>query len=114
MQIKEAYAEYRRGEMWLESMHIAPYQFARDGGHPPERPRKLLLHRRELKKLQRLVGEKGVTLIPVRAYFNKRGIAKIKLGICKGKRQRDKRQAIAERDAKREAEREMGRYRKGG
>ena len=69
LQLKDAYAEIRRGEVWLNNAHIAPYQFARDGGHDPERPRKLLLHRREIDRLNGKVKEAGLTLVPLSVYL---------------------------------------------
>ena len=102
--LKDAYAEIRDGEMWLFSMHIAPYQFARDGGHEPERPRKLLLHRREIERLIGKTSEQGRTLVPLSIYFV-HGIAKVELALAKGRRRYDKRQAIRAREEKREMER---------
>lgn len=110
VQLKDAYAEIRRGELWLESLHIAPYQFARHGGHDPERPRKLLLHRRELERLIGKVNEQGLTLIPLQIYFT-RGLAKVELALAKGRRTIDKRQRIKEREIKREMDRARGRRR---
>lgn len=102
--LKDAYAEIRGGEMWLHSLHIAPYQFARGGGHDPERPRKLLLHRREIERLIGKVNEQGLTLIPISIYFA-HGLAKVELALARGRRTYDKRQAIRAREEKREMER---------
>ncbi len=110
VQIKDAYAEIRGGELWLESMHIAPYQFARLGGHEPERPRKLLLHRREIERLIGKVNEQGLTLIPLSIYFTK-GLAKVELALARGRRTLDKRQRIKEREMQREMDRARGRRR---
>jgi len=109
VQIKDAYAEVRDGELWLRNLHIAPYEPAREG-HDPERPRKLLLHKREIERLIGKTAEKGLALIPLRVYFA-HGLAKVELGLARGKRQFEKRQAIAEREHKREMDRESGRRR---
>lgn len=102
--LKDAYAEIRDGELWLHSLHIAPYQFARGGGHDPERVRKLLLHRREIERLVGRVSQQGLTLIPTSVYFT-RGLAKVEIALAKGRRTYDKRQAIRAREEKREMER---------
>ena len=104
VQLKDAYGEIRRGEMWLLNLHIAPYQFAREGGHEPERPRKLLMHRREIDRLVGQVAEQGLTLIPTQLYFVS-GRAKVEIALAKGKRTRDKRESIREREQQREMER---------
>lgn len=104
VQIKDAYAEVRDGELWLERLHIAPYQFAREGGHDPERSRKLLAHRREIQIMSAQVNEQGLTLIPMQLYFQK-GIAKVDLALARGRRSYDKRQAIREREEKRDMDR---------
>jgi SsrA-binding protein len=104
VQLKDAYADIRNGEVWLERVHIAPYGFAAGGGHEPERPRKLLLHRREIDRLIGRVNEVGLTLIPLQIYF-KEGKAKVELALAKGRRTYDKRQKIRERMERREMER---------
>jgi SsrA-binding protein len=103
--LQDGYARVEDGEVWLHGMHISPYEFS-PGDLEPVRPRKLLLHRRQIDELTRATAEKGVTLVPLRVYF-KDGRAKVELGVAKGKRNYDKRRAIAERDAKREADRAM-------
>ena len=103
--LQDAYARVEDGELWLHGMHIAPYEFSR-AELDPIRRRKLLLHRKEIDTLARATGEKGVTLVPLRVYF-KDGRAKVELAVAKGKRAYDKRRTIAERDAKREAERAL-------
>lgn len=110
VQLKDGYAEIRGNELWLTSVHIAPYSFARDGGHEPERPRKLLLHRREIQRLIGKVQEAGLTLIPLSIYFT-HGLAKVELGLAKGRSRIDKRQSIKEREVRREMERSTGRRR---
>lgn len=103
--LQDGYARIEDGEMWLHGMHISPYEFS-PGGLEPVRPRKLLLHRKQIDELTRATAEKGVTLVPLQVYF-KDGRAKVELAVAKGKRSYDKRRTIAERDAKRETERAM-------
>jgi SsrA-binding protein len=105
VQLKDAYAEVRDGEVWLRNMHIAPYTPARDN-HDPERPRKLLLHRREIEHLLGATSEKGLTIVPTRVYFSGPR-AKVELALAKGKDMYDKRRSIKERDTKREIDRAM-------
>jgi SsrA-binding protein len=105
VQMKDSYAEVRDGEVWLRNMHIAPYKPAREN-HDPDRPRKLLLHRREIERLVGKTAERGLTLVPTRVYFNG-SRAKVELALAKGKDMYDKRRAIKERDTKREIERAM-------
>lgn len=104
VQLKDAYGDIRAGEMWLESAHISPYQFAAEGGHEPERSRKLLLHKREIDRLISRIREEGLTLVPTKIYFLN-GRAKVELGLGKGKKRHDKRQSIVEKRQKREMER---------
>lgn len=104
VQLKDAYADIRDGEVWLERVHIAPYGFAAGGGHEPERSRKLLLHRREIDRLIGKVNEVGLTLVPLQIYFTE-GKAKVELALVKGRRAYDKRQKIRERMERREMER---------
>jgi SsrA-binding protein len=103
--LQDAYARVEDGEVWLHGMHIAPYEFSRAELEPTRR-RKLLLHAKQIDELSRATAEKGVTLVPLRVYF-KDGRAKVELAIARGKARYDKRQAIAERDAKRETQRAM-------
>lgn len=102
--LRGSYAIARNGELWLENAHIAVYEHGNRYNHEPMRNRKLLLHRREIDQLMSKVATKGLTLIPLKLYL-KGGRAKIELGLCRGKKLYDKREAIAERDAKREIER---------
>jgi SsrA-binding protein len=104
--LKDAYAAVRDGELWLFSLRISPYEFARDGGHDPERPRKLLLHRAEIDRIGSTLAEKGLTLIPTRLYF-KDGKAKAELGLARGKDRFDKRETLKRRQADREMQRAM-------
>jgi SsrA-binding protein len=105
VQLKDAYAEVRDGEVWLRNMHIAPYEPARDN-HDPERPRKLLLHKREIDRLIGKTAEKGLTIVPTRVYFSGPR-AKVELAVASGKQVHDKRRAIKERDVRREIDRAL-------
>jgi len=102
--LKDSYCRIREGELWLIGVTIGSYKNAADGGHEPERHRKLLLHRYEIKKLHRKVAEKGFTLIPLKIYFRK-GIAKVEIGLATGKKEYDKRETITQRDQQRELSR---------
>lgn len=105
--LKEAYVSVEGGqEAWLISAHVAPYDQASHYNHDPIRPRKLLLHRSEIRGLWDEVRKKGVTIIPLRVYL-KNGLAKVEIAVAKGKKLYDKRKAIAERDAEREIERQL-------
>lgn len=104
--IRDAYAAVERGEAWLHNMHISPYEPGSRDNPSTRRTRKLLLHRREINRLIGRVVEKGLTIIPLKLYLE-RGYAKIELGLARGRRQWDKRQAIAEREAKREEQRAL-------
>ena len=109
VQLKDSYAYVRSGEIWLKGVHIAPYGHAHGvDGHDPERERKLLLHRHEIDRLRVRVERDHLTLVPLDVHF-KDGRAKVELALVRGRRRHDKRHALAERDAKREAERAMSR-----
>ena len=109
--LAEAFGRVRDGEVWLEGMHIPPYAQAADKArYQPVRPRKLLMHRKEIERLIGKAAERGLALVPMRVYFT-HGLAKVELGLGRGKRQFEKRQAIAEREHRREMEREAGRRR---
>ena len=112
--LADAYARVRDGEIWVENLHIPPYEMAdarrRDD---PMRPRKLLLHRREIERLIGKTAERGLTLVPLRIYFT-RGIAKMELGLGRGRRRFEKRDVIAEREGRREAERALAARQRGG
>jgi SsrA-binding protein len=113
VQLADAYARASDGEMWLEGVHIAPYANARGfGAHEPDRPRKLLLHGDEIGRLRARVAQERLALVPLAIYF-KDGRAKVELALARGRNKGDHRAAIAERDAKREAARSLGRQRKG-
>jgi SsrA-binding protein len=104
--IKEAFVRIDGEEAWLIDAHISPYDQANRFNHEPRRPRKLLLHKKEITRLFDDVRRKGVTIIPVRVYL-KRGRAKVEIAIAKGKKQFDKRQEIAKRDSQRDIERQV-------
>jgi SsrA-binding protein len=105
VQLKDAYAEVSDGELWLRNMHIAPYAPAREN-HDPERPRKLLLHKREIERLIGKTAERGLTIVPTRIYFSG-SRAKVELALAKGKDVHDKRRSIKDREQKREMERAL-------
>ena len=100
--LRDAFARVEGGEVWLYGMHITPYAFSR-GELDPERRRKLLLHAKEIADLERATQDRGITLVPLRCYFKDRRV-KVELGVGRGKKSYDKRQSLAERDARREAE----------
>jgi len=109
--LSDAYAKPENGELWLYNSHIASYDAASYNTHEPTRPRKLLLHRKEIDILAGKAVQKGLTLVPLKLYI-KRGVAKIELGVARGKKAYDKREAIARRDAEREMERALKRKRR--
>jgi SsrA-binding protein len=104
-QLKDSFAGIDDGELYLYNAHINPYRMGNRFNHEPTRTRKLLMHEREIRRLIGKVQEKGLTLIPLRLYFNDAGKVKVELGLARGKKDYDKRRDIAERDAKRELER---------
>jgi SsrA-binding protein len=112
IQLKDSYARVQDGEVWLHGVHISPYVYAHGGdGHDPDRARKLLLHRTEIDELMGRTQQESLTLVPLSVYF-KDGKAKVELALARGRRQYDKRQAIAKRDADREAARAMAQARR--
>jgi len=104
--LRGAYARIRNDEAWIEGMHIAEYEQGTYMNHEPTRPRKLLLHRREIDRLIGRVQTKGLTLVPLKLYFKENRV-KVELGLCRGKKLYDKREAIRERETQRELERVM-------
>jgi SsrA-binding protein len=108
--LAEAFARVRDGEVWLEGMHIPPYEAGDKRSHLPVRPRKLLLHRREISKLTAAQQQDRLALVPLRVYFT-HGLAKVELALARGRRTHEKRQAIAKREHEREMRREVGRRR---
>lgn len=113
VQLRDAFARVQGGEVWLHGMHVSPYAFASSfGSHEPERPRKLLLHRREIDALGAKTQQQSLTLVPLSIYF-KDGRAKVEMALARGRRSYDKRHAIAARDAEREVARTVARSRRG-
>jgi SsrA-binding protein len=102
----DSYCLIHKGELWLKSLHIAEYAHGNINNHDPVRDRKLLLQKREIKKIESKLKEKGYTLIPLRIFFSIKGLAKIEIGLAKGKKLHDKRESIKQKDV----EREMKRY----
>ncbi len=113
VQIADAFARIIQGQVWLDGMHIPPYQFAHGvGAHDPNRARKLLLHRREIERIAAEIKREHLTMVPLSLYF-KDGRVKVEIGMGRGRKKADKRQVIAERDSQREIQRALGRQRKG-
>jgi SsrA-binding protein len=112
-QIGDAFARVLRGQVWIDGMHIPPYQYGHGvGAHDPNRERKLLMHRREIDRLAHQIAVEHLALIPLSMYF-KDGRVKVELGLAKGRKKADKRQVMAERDSKLEIAKALGRQRKG-
>ncbi|MBE0475862.1 MAG: SsrA-binding protein SmpB [Coriobacteriia bacterium] len=111
--LRESFATVRRGEVWLHGVHISPYSHGNRSNVDPDRPRKLLLHKREIRYLLGKTKEKGLTLIPLKLYFSPSNLAKVELGLARGKKLFDKRAAIAERDQRRDVERALRERQKG-
>lgn len=108
--LEEAYARVKDNEVWLVGCDIPEYTEANQFNHPPKRPRKLLMHRREIKRFAALAFQKGLTLVPLKMYF-KEGRAKVLLGLCKGKQKQDKRESMKKAEVKRDIQRQMYRRR---
>lgn len=106
MVLKDSYADVTGGELFLRGAHISPYEQGNIFNHDPERPRRLLMHKREILRMGAQAAEKGLTLIPLKVYF-KNGRAKVEVGLCRGKHTVDKRDTLRERTALREARREV-------
>ena len=104
--LKESWAQVRKGEIWVEGMHISPYEQGNIFNRDPLRPKKLLLHRSEIRRLDSQVTRQGFTLVPLEMYF-KNGRVKVQLGLCKGKQLHDKRDSMAKRDSDREIRRAL-------
>jgi SsrA-binding protein len=105
--LQDSYASVKGNEVFLHHCHISPYSHGNIMNHEPLRTRKLLLHRKEINKLLGKTQQQGLTLIPLRVYFSRRGLAKVELGLAKGKKQHDRRESIKKREASREVERAM-------
>lgn len=107
--LAEAYGRVRDGEVWLVGCDIAEYTQANVWNHEPKRPRKLLLHQREVRKFANQAREKGLTLVPLKIYFNERGLAKVLMGLCRGRKLHDKRESLKKAELKRQLDRAMRR-----
>ncbi|MDP1769985.1 MAG: SsrA-binding protein SmpB [Nitrospirota bacterium] len=105
--LSDSYASVKEGQIFLHHCHISPYSHGNLSNHEPLRTRKLLLHRKEINKLLVKTQQQGLTIIPLRIYFSKRGLAKVELGLAKGKKQHDRRESDKTREASREVERAM-------
>jgi SsrA-binding protein len=101
----DSYCVFNKGELWIKSFHISEYSHGTVNNHDPLRERKLLLNSRELKKLQAKIKEKGYTIVPLRLFFNEKNLAKVEIGLGKGKKLHDKRESIKQRDTEREMKR---------
>lgn len=101
----DSYCIFHNGELWIRSLHIAEYSHGTNNNHDPIRERKLLLNRRELKKLEAKIKEKGYTIVPLRMFMNEKNLVKLEIGLGKGKKMHDKRETIKQRDTEREIKR---------
>ena len=105
--LADTFCQFVGGELWVKQMHIAEYRFGSYANHESKRDRKLLLQKKELRKLERLTRDTGKTIIPLRLFINERGFAKMEIALCQGKHTYDKRQSLREQDDKRELQRAM-------
>ncbi len=105
--LRDTFASVRKGELWLHGIHIAPYSHGNRSNVDPDRSRKLLLHKKEIRYLLGKTKERGYTMVPLKLYFTPANLAKVELGLVRGKKLYDKRDAIAERDQKRDMERAL-------
>lgn len=103
----DSYCIFQKGELWIKSLHIAEYSHGTVNNHDPVRDRKLLLSKREIKKLEGRIKEKGYTVIPLRIFFSDKNLAKMEIGLAKGKKLHDKRETIKQRDSEREMKRHL-------
>jgi SsrA-binding protein len=106
----DSFCVFFQGELWVRNMHIAEYRFGTTNNHMAVHDRKLLLHKKELRKLENKLKEKGYTLVPLRIFFNEKGYAKLEIGLGKGKKNYDKRGTIKQRDTEKEIKRHLNRY----
>ena len=107
LSLEEAYGRIKDDELWLVGAEIPEYKQATIWNHEPKRIRKLLLHRREVRKFAARAQEKGLTLVPLKAYFNERGVMKLLMGLCRGRKLHDKREVLKKRDTQRDIDRAM-------
>jgi SsrA-binding protein len=103
----DAYCFFHKGELWIKSLHISEYSHGTSNNHDPIQERKLLMQKRELRKLESKVKEKGHTIVPLRIFFTEKGLAKLEIGLGKGKKLHDKRETIKDRDVEREMKRHL-------
>ena len=108
--LKESYAKFDNGELFVYGMNISPYEQGNRFNADPLRPKKLLLHKQEIRKLIGYITQKGLTIIPLNMYINEKGIAKMEIGVCRGKKNYDKRDDLAKRDADRKMQQAMKKY----
>lgn len=106
-QLTDCFAIIRKGEVWMHGVHIPPFKNGNLANVDPDRKRKLLLHRKQIRELDRKVSEKGMALVPLKMYFKENSLVKVELALARGKKLHDKRQSMAERDSKREIERAL-------
>lgn len=106
----DAYCNFQQGELWISGMHIAEYWWGNLNNHEPKRERKLLLSKKELRKLERQSQEKGLTIVATKLFINEKGLAKLEIALAKGKKQHDKREDIKQKDSKRELDRLRKKY----
>ena len=106
-QLTDCFALVRNGEVWLHNVHIAPYSNGSIFNVDPDRKRKLLLHKKQIRELERVTSEKGMALVPLKMYFKENSLVKVELAVARGKKTYDKRQSMAERDQKREIDRAL-------
>src|ERR1700743_230607 len=106
----DSFCTFYQGELWVKNMHIAEYRFGTTNNHLAVHDRKLLLTKRELRKLENKIKEKGYTIVPLRIFFNDKGLAKLEIGLGKGKKTYDKRETIKQRDTDKEIKRHLNRY----
>ncbi len=110
LSFKDSYGKIEDGEIWLINLHISSYEHCGAFDHDPERKRKLLLNKREIRKIRQNIEEKGMTLVPKEIYINDKGLAKVKLAIAKGKRNYDKRETLRKKDEMRDLQRKLKSY----
>ena len=103
--MSDSFCYFRAGELWMKNLHISEYKFGNYANHEPLRIRKLLLTKKEMRKLESKIKEKGLTIVPYRIFFNERGLAKVEIELCKGKKSYDKRESLKERDTQKEIQR---------
>jgi len=106
----DSFCVFFQGELWIRNMHIAEYRFGTTNNHIAVHDRKLLLTKKELRKLENKIKEKGYTIVPLRIFFSEKGLAKLEIGLGKGKKQYDKRESMKERDTAKEIKRHLNRY----